>query len=286
MVLALAVTSALSRAGLNVIDRYQIGLKSSSIRSVNLWNNIVPAAAMIMLAWALGWHQEWIAHFVDWKTFLFAGVAQLVAYAFSYAFRYLSVNQVTVAAKLSDLLIPVGVFLATRYWDWKNFGFSVISTLLCLPILRTRDPMHGQAIRRVGLVLCMVLVLQASVSPLLAQVHGDLHHALLFAIAVMAWRAVWSVLPVLPRLRTLQTPPFGLLFSRAFLVRCLLTVVTQATFILAVGNAVSAVAWPILNTAGLFAMFMASVILREPQARTEKLIVLAITLLAIVRFYL
>ncbi|WP_151070527.1 hypothetical protein [Cupriavidus oxalaticus] len=38
----MALLSALARAGLNVIDRHQIGINNISIRTINFWNNVIP----------------------------------------------------------------------------------------------------------------------------------------------------------------------------------------------------------------------------------------------------
>ncbi|MDA8451892.1 EamA family transporter [Acidovorax sp. NCPPB 3859] len=100
----------------------------------------------------------------------------------------------------------------------------------------------------------------------------------------MAWRALWSSLPLL-FLQGAQAPAvlrhsMDVLFG----VRALLTVATQVTFIYAITSAASAVAWPILNTTGLMAMALSSLLLREKPSRLEFLVILAITLLAVVRY--
>jgi hypothetical protein len=48
-IMLLALLSSVSRAGLNVVDRYQIGFREFSIRQVNLWNNVIPTLLMVIL---------------------------------------------------------------------------------------------------------------------------------------------------------------------------------------------------------------------------------------------
>ncbi|EJM97740.1 hypothetical protein [Herbaspirillum sp. YR522] len=286
-VLLLALISALSRAGLNVIDRYQIGMRKLSIRSINFWNNAIPTIMIVLTAVMLGLHGDLAAVFLGWKTAAFAAVVQLVAYTFSFAFRYLDVNQVTVAAKLSDLFIPGAIFATTGHWDWTTAGFACATTLVCLPILRGRNLDQGKVLKAATVLMCTALVFQAGISPLLAhQIDGDWRYGLLFAAAVIGWRTIWSIMPLAFRSDAGQAQRYGLLLNRLFYLRCCLSVITQLTFVLAVSSAAAAVAWPLLNAAGLFAMLMAAFVLRERQVRSQKLIVLTITALAALRFIL
>lgn len=289
-VMALAFVSAFSRAGLNIVDRYQIGLKKLSILNVNLWNNAVPAFIMtITAALFFGLHRELLESILDWKTILFSGLVQLVAYTFSYAFRYLTVNQVTVAGKMSDLFIPIGVFFTTQYWNWGMYGFAAATTLVCLPMLWTSgNDRHAGLMKTAGALIGGALVLQASLAPVLMASTGpasDVRHALAFTTAVIIWRTAWSLMPMLRCLKTLHMPSFALLTNSVFMLRALLTVITQTTLILAVGSTVSVVAWPILNSTGVFAMLLSALLLREKHTRLEKLIVVAISTLALMRFF-
>lgn len=253
-VMTFALVSALSRAGLNIIDRYQIGQKKLSILGVNLWNNALPAVLMVLVALSFGHGSELLSYFFDWKTVLFGGLVQLVAYAFSYAFRHLHVNLVTVMGKFSDLLIPVGVFLTTRYWSWDTYGFAVATTLACLPILwMTRTLGSFRSIGVAGFAVSGALLLQASFSPLLAPAVpiSDVRHLLIFATAVILWRTVWrSLAPLLHRRTGRRTPWLVPPFSPIPILRGLLTIVTQTAFIFAISSSASALAWPILNSTG------------------------------------
>ncbi|AVS73669.1 EamA-like transporter family protein [Paracidovorax cattleyae] len=289
--MVVAWASALCRAGLNLIDRQQIGRKGLSIVRVNFLNNAIPAllllcaASMYLRSWGepLGW-------LLDWKAVVFSGLVQLVAYAYSHAFRSLTVNQVTVSGKLSDLFIPLGILCITGEWNAETYAFAVATTVACVPLLWR----HGAVERRHGFIaraaiVCAALTLQATVSPWLfspgqgpsARSSGNL---LAFAVAVMAWRALWSSMPllVLAHARAPSGPsqPMGLLFG----VRALLTVATQVTFIYAITSAASAVAWPILNTTGLMAMALSALLLREKPSRLEAFVIVTITLLALARY--
>jgi uncharacterized membrane protein len=287
-VMLFAVVSAFCRAGLNLIDRHQIGLQGLSIATVNFWNNAVPAAIMVMGLVALGWQAELAACVLDWRTALFSGLVQGVAYAFSYAFRHLNVSQVMVAGKASDLLIPVGIFLVVGHWDGATYAFAAATTLVCLPLLRGdgRGRTPG-AMRRAAALIGGALVLQASLAPLLAASGGataDVRHVLVFAAAVIVWRTAWSLPALLRRRIGAPMSSRALLGSRAFMARVLLSVATQITFVMAVGSAASALAWPILNSTGILAMVFSSLLLRERPSAPEAWAVTAITAMALLRF--
>jgi uncharacterized membrane protein len=288
-IMIFALASACSRAGLNIIDRYQIGFRRQSVVTLNFFNNVVPAAVMVALVATFGFHKELVVSITDWRTAVFSGLVQIVAYAFSYAFRYLNVSQVAVAGKASDLFIPIGVLLVAGHWDWVTYGFAVATTVVCLPILRSNDnDKYPDAIKRVAFLIGVALVLQASLAPLLVapgNTASRIEHTLAFATAVIVWRMVWSLLPMLHRGCGPSAPSFALLVSPVFIARVLLTVITQITFIIAVGSSTSTVAWPILNSTGFLAMMLSSVFLKEKPSGAEKWIIVAITALALLRFF-
>ena len=290
-VMLLAFLSALSRGGLNSIDRYQIGFRRLSICQVNLWNNLLPAIVMVVLCLFFGLRKELWTSLFQWKTLFFSGLVQLVAYSFSFAFRHSNVNQVTVMAKLSDFFIPVGIFFTTDHWSWSSYGFAVMTTVVCLPLLwksssAKKDPFFKSA----GFFIIAALVLQASLAPLLIMppsggVTGDLHHALLFMIAVLCWRTSWSVLPMVFQRQSISVSLIQLCWNPVFLLRVLLTVLTQLSFVLAIAGPNALVAWPILNSTGIFALFFSRQFLKEDSTRLEQGIVIAIALLELGRFF-
>ncbi|UAC49633.1 hypothetical protein K6959_07460 [Bacillus aquiflavi] len=291
-IMIFAFLSALSRAGLNIVDRYQIGMKKLSIFYVNLWNNVIPAILMIALCILLGWHGQLVASIFDWKTLVFSGIVQLVAYAFSYAFRHLNVSQVLVIGKkkMSDLFIPIGIFVTTMQWDWSTYFFAVATTIVCLPILWEKgERENGNAFKKVGLIIGSALVLQASLSPLLTEMNTvvAIRDTFAFTTAVIIWRTVWSLIPLLRKKRAQDEASFfGLLSNPVFFVRALLTIITQTTFILAVGSTASAVAWPILNSTSIFSVALSSLLLREKPSKLQIGIVITITILSVIRFFL
>jgi hypothetical protein len=289
-VMILAAISAFSRAGLNIVDRHQIGNKKLSIIDVNFWNSVIPAFILVILVSGLGLHLELLKTISSWRTAVFSGMVQLVAYAFSHAFRSLSVNQVTVAGKFSDLFIPIGVWGTTGYWNWETYNFSIATTLVCLPILWSGPHKRNTIdIKIAAIFIGIALVLQASFAPVLAETSNanlSWHQALLFTTGVIIWRSAWCLVPTLRRTKFVQIPFDTLLTTRPFILRSLLTVITQTTFILAIISSASALAWPILNSTGFFAMLLSSLILKEKHNWIEHLVILSICVLAIVKFFL
>ncbi len=66
-------------------------------------------------------------------------------------------------------------------------------------------------------------------------------------------------------------------------LRSVLTVVTQATFIICISSRFSNVAWPILNSAGLFAMWLSMWFLKDTLNRPEIVVIASITTLNLAR---
>jgi hypothetical protein len=289
-VMLLAFVSSLSRAGLNIVDRHQIGLQRLSIIQLNLWNNVFPAVAMscvMVLFFDAG--KPLLGAVFDWRTAAFSALVQMVAYSFSHAFRDLNVNQVTVAGKFADLFIPIGIFLGTRQWSWGTYAFSIATTLVCLPMLWAED--RGQrtgTLKTSGAIICVALTLQASLSPLLLfKANSEsIVATLVFSTAVMVWRAIWSLIPHwwTWRVREDNDPFAKFRPGPLFIVRALLTVTTQVTFIVAIGSTASAVAWPILNSTGVISMVLSLIVLKERGRRLEYVVVMAIGGLALLRF--
>jgi len=286
-VMAFAALSALCRAGLNLIDRHQIGLRRLPIRQLSLYNNAVPALLLVAVFLAYGGGADLALRLLDWRCAAFGALIQAVAYGFSHAFRSMTVGQVTVAAKTADVFIPLGVFATTGQWQGVDQAFALVTTLAFLPIL-LQEPAAGRAgPARAWVLVCGLLVVQASAAPLLGPAGAapsGLAEALLFSTAVICWRTAWSVLPLLPGSARCAAPaPWRLLAQGLFWLRALLTVATQLGFILAVGSPRSAAAWPILNSAGLLAMVLAGWILREKAHPRQTAIVGAVAALAVLR---
>ncbi len=290
-VMLLAFFSAVCRAGVNSVDRYQIGFRSLSICQVSLWNNLLPAIVMVMLCLCFGLRKELWSLLFQWKTVCFSGLVQLVAYSFSFAFRHSNVNRVTIMAKLSDFFIPVGIFFTTAHWSWSSYGFAIMTTVVCLPLLQKspaqkKDPFF----KRAPFFIIVALVLQASLAPFLIMPPSDgvtagLHHTLLFMITILCWRSAWSLLPMLFRGQAISMPVIQLCWNPIFLLRVSLSIFTQLFFLLAIAGPNALVAWPILNSTGIFGLFFSRRFLKENSTRLEQGVVVTITLLELARFF-
>ncbi len=286
-IMLLALLSSVSRAGLNVVDRYQIGFREFSIRQVNLWNNVIPTLLMVILLLFSGLGHEFLQSLISWKTIFFSGLVQLVAYAFSFGFRHLNVNQVTATAKLSDIFNPIGIFVFTSHWSWSNYSFAILTTLVCLPILWNKKKIFV-SFDRGGLFIIGALVLQASFAPLLIEPPINsgfsFQHLFLFTISVLFWRSIWTILPLFFQKQSLPMRWNLSYLTYISLLRVILTILTQISFIFAITSPNSLVAWPILNSTGLFALFFSKQFLKEYHTHKEQGIVIAISFLEIIRF--
>lgn len=292
----IAFSSSISRAGVNVLDRYLIGLKRYPIIVLSLINNLLPAVVVMIfsLYFLDGCCGIWVKFF-NWKFAVIGGLIQLTAYAFSFAFRVLTVNQVTCATKVSDVLIPFGILFSTGNWSFGAYGFAIASTVLSLPLIWDSRYQHEWSGKLLACgLICLVLLLQAMVIPLLAeQPVNALSSTQLFLMitSVIWWRTFWSLLPMIRKLcaypRKIHLKISGMRSSTIMLLamRSVLTVFTQTTFLICVSSASANIAWPILNSAGFFGMWMAGWFLSDHLTRREVVVIVAVTVLNIVSLF-
>ncbi|MEN3010812.1 MAG: hypothetical protein ABDI20_07615 [Candidatus Bipolaricaulaceae bacterium] len=129
-----ALGSSSLRAILNVLDRLAFGHRRAEVILLNLINNFLPLFLIFPVAVLLKPEQT-IAALGDLRNIGLAGLVQLVAYAFSAAFRELTIPQVIVYSKLPDLFIPLGIYALDRFFSVVDFLFSALTTLVCVPII-------------------------------------------------------------------------------------------------------------------------------------------------------
>jgi uncharacterized membrane protein len=198
----------------------------------------------------------------------------------------MNVSQVLITSKLSDIIIPIGIFATTMYWDWNNYYFSIATTLICFLVLLDKDKRFNMlSFKKIIFIVVFSLLIQASISPLVTVIgkNTSLQDAITFTTSVIIWRVIWSFIPMI-RFKNVELGfDLALLLSPIFNTRVILTVFTQFTFILAVSSPVSAVAWPILNTTPLFSIMLSRLFLKEELSKIQVIIILLITLLSIVR---
>jgi drug/metabolite transporter (DMT)-like permease len=275
LTVVLALTSSASRAGLNVVDRRLFGHLRLPIITGSAVNNVGPAVVGLLACALLSQLQAFWEFLLDWRIALFGAIVQIVAFVFGYAFRETPISRVVMFTKLSDLLIPIGIYAAIGAFSARDYLFSVATVLACVPVVV--EAIRSGRATLPPLLITGLLALQGSVSPLL--VHDQrfgIKEWLTFTSALLVWRLVLSLaLAVLPGARD-KALSIGSAYRdlvqeqlSAVLARAALAVFTQATFLMAIGLGHAAIAWPILNCTALFAMIGAAIILGERPTKAE-----------------
>ncbi|WP_143453045.1 hypothetical protein [Lactobacillus bombicola] len=64
------------------------------------------------------------------RMLLYALLTQLVAYGYSYVMKKVSIMKSVILSKLSDLFIPLAIFLTMGYFSRSSYLVSIGSTIL------------------------------------------------------------------------------------------------------------------------------------------------------------
>src|SRR5262245_20812405 len=115
----LALLSAGGRATLNVIDRQTFNHLQIAVLPGSAVNNGAPAVVALAVVPFVG-VRLFVDALVDYRACVFAGIAQVVAILYGWAFRTSPVPRVVLFSKLPDIAIPAVLFLTTGVLDWHN----------------------------------------------------------------------------------------------------------------------------------------------------------------------
>ena len=289
LTLAIAAVSVACRAGLNVIDRTYFHRCQGSIVTANVINNALPTALIAVPLLVLQPPELLSRELLSPRVIAASLIIQVVAYTFGAALRKVAIPRVLVVSKLPDLVIPWGLMLTVGRADARDWLFSLATVAACLPVFASMSPTERRP-RTWLVVMFVALSVQGILSPLLfVPANSQGLGWITFTAAVIAWRLVWSLLVGLLRPpRSLPTeqapnPKQASLGRKLLILRAFVALATQFTFLLAAGQGIPGLAWPILNSAALVAVVMSSIVLKEHPNRGELLSVMLITGLAIGR---
>jgi uncharacterized membrane protein len=274
MTVAMAMGSAAGRAALNVIDRKAFNHLRIPVLAGSAVNNIAPALiALILVRFFNG--PLFLDALLDWRVCIFAGIAQGIAVLYGCAFRAAPVPRVVLFSKLPDVAIPLGLFLSTGAFEWSNYVYSVGTVIVCAPVILETAKKKATSYWPLWLIALGILI-QASAAPLLVVTwERSTENLIAFTAAVLQWRLALSILMCAGtgisssiRDAIVQLQIHGASTS-VMLLRGVITIVTQASFILAISIGDPGVAWPVLNATALFAVVLSARVLGEKATRSE-----------------
>ncbi|RMC26320.1 MULTISPECIES: hypothetical protein [unclassified Lactobacillus] len=132
-----ATISSLSRGIISVIDRYQMGYRKQSSIDVNFINNLCSSILVTIFLFYIREHYSSPRFTNNYllKVVIYAFLAQIVAYGYSFVYRKVSIMQSVILSKLTDLFIPLAIFLTMGYFSKASYLVSIISTLIVVIIL-------------------------------------------------------------------------------------------------------------------------------------------------------
>lgn len=295
-----AIISAASRGVISVIDRYQMGYRKESALTVNFYNNLLAAivATIVLLSISRQADFHFLTTLSGWMNiFLYALLVQGVAYGYSFVYKKLTVLDAVIVSKSSDVLIPVALFVTTGYFSWYQYSFSILSTLLVftlgcvsLNLAKQRNQLQAQLsnMTKASLIIVPIIVFQACVSPLLVTgVSHSIYTLMAFTLFTIYIRLGISFVSLVPKYlkASAHRAPAPISKKQVILIygsRAFLTVLAQVTFTLATSSSESGIAWIFLNMTSLYSVVFSHLILKEDLYKSEFIILVVVTLLAII----
>lgn len=260
----LALISSISRALINVIDRWQFSYKNEDVVKTSFLNNGLPAFVLLSCLILFGSKNHLLNNILSIKACLFGLVMQVVALIFSMALKKYQIYQVTLISKISDFSIPAFSSLLNNSFNLIQLALHGFSALISLPFF-----IKANLFKSVGWVYCTLifgcLTLQASVAPFLSGFtdgFSDFYSLLYFGAGVIFWRASWMFLPLIFS-RKISFKSLTILPSKITYLRVILTLLTQLSFIYIISDNESHFVIPILNLTGFFSILMASFCMSE-----------------------
>jgi len=273
--------SSFSRAGLNLVDRYQL----SSIRlcpiKTSYWNNSLPlliSAPCILLAYSLLdiWQYMLSAHI-----FFLATLLQVISYGFAIVFQRYKLLEVALLTKVPDFLAPLllcifGFASGTLYFLCCT---CLSLVFFCISVKKTTILSSLPSI----LFLSITLLTQIIFSYLIFKdifIEIDFKKLLLISFALLTWRFIFS-LAVLLIHKYFYSDNYDKQrtnFQCTF-VRCFLNLSTQFSFIYVMSSKSYIFVLPILNSTGLISAALAHYLIGERISSRDYLSLLLLFLL-------
>ncbi|WEV36588.1 EamA family transporter [Lactobacillus sp. ESL0677] len=288
LLIIFACVSSFSRGIISVIDRYQMGYRKQSSINVNFLNNLCSTALVTVLL--MGMLNRFSAPTLTgeylWHIGIYGLLAQLVAYGYSYVFKKVTIMQSIVLSKMTDLFIPVAIFLTMGYFSQSAYLISIVSTIIvvCYIIFKQRhSELSVKTLLTTFMVIGPLLIVQAALSPLLTKGVVKPIDLIYFTIATIYIRCIITIITFWVKNHSLKFKP-GKLTKQVFWIyaaRAILTLLAQVTYTLATSSPNSGIAWVFLNMTNLYSVIFGSFALKEKIHVADVLLIICIFGLAL-----
>lgn len=169
-----ATISSFSRGIISVIDRYQMGYRKQSSIDVNFLNNICSSVLVTFMLLVIlhNYPSPRITNNYLIRVFLYAFLAQIVAYGYSYVFKKVTIMQSVILSKITDLFIPLAILLTMGYFSKSSYLVSIISTIIVVIYIafeQRKDNLDLKNLAKTFTVIAPLLIAQAAFSPFLTK---------------------------------------------------------------------------------------------------------------------
>lgn len=221
---------------------------------------------------------------------IFSFSVQICAFAFSWSFRSLTAPKTVAISRLADAIIPIALMACGATLSLNDYFFSVAVSLCSVPVCYFAFKQLRSDAWRPGLAVICALILQAITSEFLfaGQTPG-LTQQIIDTTALFFWRSTFCVSILMIHQRPNPFKKMEMVFREAvqkrfFILstRAIITLLSQASLVIALSQGNRIVAWPILNSAALFSVFFSWIFLKESSHKAE--IAAAIGFIAIAAF--
>ena len=260
----------LTRAILNVCDRQIFKQENVDFLKSIVYNAVFPfvVSLVISLCFCKSWSSMY-SLIVQPGIFFSALGAQLAAYLFSLGFKSMTVKSVAVTAKTADFFIPLIIFAMTNRFQYSEYVFACLSTLIFLPLLRGQT--HSFTL---GIAIVLILLLQVMVNTYfhMNSFADTWPKFLAMMTSILFWRILFTLPPLLfKKIKTMKNNPIEKkrVPYHLLALRALLAFVSQSAFFYSITGVSTHIAWPILNSTTLVACYTAHLLLGEQIGKTE-----------------
>jgi hypothetical protein len=279
VVLFLSIASAFFRAFLNILDRKVAQAKNSDVLLISLANNVAPLIICLPFGYFL-YRAEILEYVFSSSMWMIAASVQINAIVFVYAFKHMQVTQVGIWSKFPDIFLPfilLGLGFNPNIYD---IVFSVATTVVFIGV--KGFDRRGIIVSRPGMLIFASMIAHALVTSVLIEASvKSFSEMVAMGICIIFIRSIYTIF--LSAHRILRLKGFSTISIQLIVPRAICTLLTQITFVAALSFGLPALSWPIFNMTSLIAMILAYFFLLERPHRSDIVLLIAMTLLTVVR---